>query len=302
MPADWIAIQRNPTSGRGSGRRRLLALVRELRRGGRRVRIFSRRERLDDALASPAARESLKCLVAAGGDGTVRDLVQRFPGVPIAVFPMGTENLLAKYLGMTGDPHASAAAISAGQTASFDQGEVNSRRFLLMLSVGFDADVVHRTDARRAGNITKWSYLQPLVSSLRKYEYPEIRVLTDGESVPLRGGSAVISNFPTYALQLPIASQSDPSDGLFDLRLFQNRSSASMMGCLLDIWRQRHESRKDVVCRRAASFRIDAGRPVPVQIDGDPAGFTPIDVRILTEPIRLIVPADFPRTLHESST
>lgn len=293
MSQEWIAIQRNPNSGRGRSRRNLLKLISALKRGGLRVRLFSRREKLDAALAAPERRASLRCLVAAGGDGTVRDLVQRYPDLPVAIFPLGTENLLAKYLQMTGPPEIAAAAVLAGRTLQFDTCEAGGQRFLLMLSAGFDADVVHRTDARRTGNISKWSYLQPLWASLRKYTYPDLSIGIEGDSQPLAGKLAVVVNVPAYAMQLPVAAGADPTDGLLDLRLFQNGSPSRMMSYLYNIRRGRHESLPDVVSRRSASFRIESEVPVPVQIDGDPAGFTPVEVRISPQPMRLIVPEHF---------
>ena len=94
----WVAILRNPKSGSERGRRELLELVSELRRRGLQPRLFSHRERLQQRLTEPVLRERLLCVVAAGGDGTVGDVINRYPDLPIAVLPLGTENLLACYL------------------------------------------------------------------------------------------------------------------------------------------------------------------------------------------------------------
>ena len=98
MKRPWVAIQRNPTSGTGTRRGVLLELIRELKRRGIRPRLFASRERMQAKLADPAAREHLVCVLAAGGDGTIGDVVNRYPGLPLATLPLGTENLLAKYL------------------------------------------------------------------------------------------------------------------------------------------------------------------------------------------------------------
>src|SRR5262245_11054277 len=80
-PARWVAIQRNPGSGFGASRALLGDLIRELRHRAIRVRLFRSRERLAQYVAA-AGKEGRLGLVAAGGDGTVRDLLNRFPGVP----------------------------------------------------------------------------------------------------------------------------------------------------------------------------------------------------------------------------
>src|SRR5262245_59352110 len=92
----WVAIQRNPKSGSGLRRHRLLELVRELKSLGFRPRMFKNRLPMDAWLARPDIRENLACIVAAGGDGTVADVFNRHPGIRLAIMPLGTENLLAR--------------------------------------------------------------------------------------------------------------------------------------------------------------------------------------------------------------
>ena len=89
IPADkrLVVIQRNPRSGSGAGRKELLRLVRALRRADYRVRMFRSREKLDARLSIPECQQILRCIVAAGGDGTVADIANRHPGCPIAILP-----------------------------------------------------------------------------------------------------------------------------------------------------------------------------------------------------------------------
>src|ERR1700684_2684450 len=116
MSRPWVAVQRNPSSGDGLKRAEILALCSELRRYGIRPHLFSRRDRLAERLDRPDGRNGLVCLVAAGGDGTVSDLINRFPDVPLAILPLGTENLLARHLGIPCDGRAVAEMIAQGST------------------------------------------------------------------------------------------------------------------------------------------------------------------------------------------
>ena len=123
------------------------------------------------------SRGQLRTLVAAGGDGTAAELVNRTPpGVPLAILPLGTENLLAKYLRLTAAPQQLCSAIVAGQTVELDAGRANGRLFLLMASCGFDAEVVRRVHAQRVGHLNRWTYAKPILQSIRSYEYPPIRI------------------------------------------------------------------------------------------------------------------------------
>ena len=210
MSAPWVAIQRNPTSGAGLQRAELLHLVTHLRRLGIRPRLYSQRERLRQRLEIANERRSLVCLVAAGGDGTVGDLVNRFPGLPMAVLPLGTENLLAGYLKIPGNGRFVAEMIAAGCCRTIDVGVVNGRRFLLMVTAGIDADIVHKMQARRRGHIRKWNYLQPILDTLRSYRYPKLRISAEGGDLsvdqPLSGRLVVVANLPAYAMGLPLVS------------------------------------------------------------------------------------------------
>lgn len=286
----WVAIQRNPKSGSGGARRELMDLVRNLKRLGLRPSIFSRRERLAAAMADPDRRKSLHCIVSAGGDGTFRDLINRYPGVRLALLPLGTENLIARLFKIPKDGRRVAEIIAAKQVARLDLGRVGDRRFAVMASAGFDADIMHRAHARRKGHINRWSYLQPIGESLRKYVYPEIRVLIDHEPQPQCCRFAMLVNFPAYALGLNAARGAKGDDGLFDLRLMERGTSFQMWRYFLNLVCGRLEKLPDVRSLTARRVRWESDAPVPIQVDGDPAGWTPAEFEILPGAVEILVP------------
>ncbi len=291
---EWVAIQRNPTSGSGPKAGVLKQLITGLKQHGLKPRLFSHRDRLQRLLAEPHRRESLRCIVAAGGDGTVGDVINRHPGLPVAVCPLGTENLIAKYLGIPRKGGFVAEMIAAGRKETFDACTLNAQqRFAIMVSAGFDADIVHRTDARRSGHIHRWSYARPIWDALRRYEFPPLRVFVDGSEEPLRGVLVLAANLPMYAMRLPVANSAVGNDGLLDVRLFERPSSRQMLRYMWKIWRGRHEQLADVKSFRATSLRIESDVPVPMQIDGDPAGFTPAEICIIPAALQLFVPQTF---------
>lgn len=289
----WIAILRNPISGSGSRRQELLRLEQELRARDCEVRLFSDREELARILQDSGAREQLRCLVVAGGDGSFNDAINRYGDVALTIFPMGTENLLARYLKIECSGEMLAEVISRGRLQEFDVCEINGRKFLLMTSFGIDAEIVRRTDEGRRGNISKLSYVQPFWASIRNYEYPSLQVYVDENPEPLTGCFGILSNVPAYALQLPFAPDANPFDGKLDLRLFEKGSLWATMEYLYSVSNQHHEMREDVICLRGSRFRIESDHPVPIQVDGDPAGFTPAEIRVSSAKISLFVPEEF---------
>jgi diacylglycerol kinase family enzyme len=280
-------------------------LIRELRACGLRPRLFRNRERMARWLAVPDHRAQVLCLVAAGGDGTVNDLVNRFPGLPLAILPMGTENLLARYLDVPHSGAELARLIAGGERRRLDLGLLEpvsdgseppdtvasrGRRFVLMLSAGFDADVVQRVHSARRGNISHGTYLQPILESLRTYDYPELQVTIDDESVPHTARLVEVVNLPAYALGLPVASGARGDDSRLDLRLFERGAAFQMIRYLCNVAMGTHEQLPDVQSLTAKRIRIDAERPVPLQADGDPVGYTPVEILLLPGALEVFAP------------
>ncbi|MFN0199715.1 MAG: diacylglycerol/lipid kinase family protein [Planctomycetaceae bacterium] len=286
----WVAIQRNPTSGSGRRTQLIIELITELRRLGIRPRLFSNRDRLKKYLADPDRLQNLLCLVAAGGDGTVGDLVNRYPDLPIAILPLGTENLLARYLKIEKSGIQVAHMIAANRRHRFDTGTIGERRFLIMASLGFDAAVIHLMQRQRQGHITRWSYFNVIWSAIRLYRHPKMNVFLDGSATPLTGRLAVITNIPMYALKLPIAPDALGDDGLLDLHLFQQGSLLQILRYLYHIVLGSHETLPDVFHATAKSMRIECEQPIPIQADGDACGITPVTISINPQSCLLVVP------------
>lgn len=290
----WVAIQRNPTSGSGSKANVLRELIRGLKAHGIRPRLFARRERLAKVIADDRKRAGLICIVAAGGDGTVGDVINRYPDLPMTVCPLGSENLFARYLGIRQSGRFVADVIAAGHTRRLDVCELRPddgpmRRFLIMASCGFDADVVHRVAAGRTGHISRWSYVKQVMAALWRFRRGRVRVSVDGGE-SRTGSLAVVANLPMYALGWPVAASAIGDDGLLDVRVFERESRSALVKYVWNIWRGKHERLHDVHSLRGESIRLESETPLPLQVDGDPAGFTPADIRVLPAALTVIAP------------
>jgi len=279
MKPRTVVIQLNPTSGSGRNRAEVLNLVARLKQHGLRPRLFTSRERLTRLIDRPERRSDVACIVAAGGDGTVSDVVNRCGELPVAILPLGTENLIARYLKVPRAGKEAADLIAAGRRRRLDACRLNNRRFLIMASVGFDAEVVRRTHARRKGHITKLTYVRPICEALRRYRYPRLSIHAD-DAPPLAARLAVVVNLPVYALGLRVADCARGDDGFADVRLFERGSAFQMVRYFYKVMRGRHERLADVRSVRACRVRIEAEEPAPVQMDGDPAGLTPATIEV----------------------
>ncbi len=185
-PEKYVLISVNPKAGRRSPRVRAERLQAALVKRGFCVELHT-----DLAVVSSRANElfaenRLQALVGVGGDGTAAELTNRtVPGVPIAILPSGTANLIAKYLKIPFKPEKLAETIAEGATIRFDAGRANGRLFLVMVSAGIDADVVrqvhaareesYRRQTKKGAHISYLSYIKPIFGSISSYRYPRIK-------------------------------------------------------------------------------------------------------------------------------
>jgi diacylglycerol kinase family enzyme len=281
-----VLILGNPHAGTGASIRHVEELVGALRTHGFEPRVCWEREELSAAVeATP--REELRCIVAAGGDGTLIEVLNRAPGLPVTVLPLGNENLVARYCRLGRSGRRLAEVIATGQLVEADLGRVNGRLFCLMASAGIDADVVHRVHARRSGHINKLSYVLPLLRAFWSYRYPPIEAVIEETGETLRGAMVHVFNLPQYALGLPVAEGVKPHDGCLDLLVFERPGFWSLLRYVHAIRGKRHRKLPDVQHRLVRRVRLTGDR-VPLQTDGDPAGSLPAHIEVVPDGLTLL--------------
>lgn len=291
----WVGVIANPFSGAGENQKRVGNLTRALQdRGLVTIVKWDKKEGLE-MINHPNLKEYCWCLVVAGGDGTVGGVINHHLSVPMAVLPLGNENLLAKEFGYTLGEEALAEAIIRRQYSPFDVGSVNGRLFSLMLSVGIDAEIVHRVQnwrvtSHRVKRVSHWSYVPRILSALRHYPYPMIHV-TDDEGKTQSGAMVMVTNLPRYGLNMSFIPGAKGDDGLLDYVIFKTPGSVQTLKYFLSIRGKRHLAREDVVFGKARGLKIISEVPAPVQIDGDPCGFTPCDVKVVPGKMKVIMAA-----------
>ncbi|QDU74882.1 Putative lipid kinase BmrU [Bremerella volcania] len=234
-------------------------------------------------------------IVSVGGDGTAAMIAGQTGGtVPIAIYPAGTENILAKYLRIPTDIGAFAKMLSKRVVRRLDAGQLGDRTFLLMLSAGFEAEVVHRVHGQREGHLTKFHYVRPTFEMLAKYPYPTLELdieLADGSRTQTEGYWVFAFNVPRYALGLEMTPDAVPDDGLLDICVLTQKGFGATASYITSLVSGTIARRSDVkrFQARSAEIRCPSG-PVPLQTDGDPAGFTDVRLSVLPNYLPLIVP------------
>lgn len=278
-----------------SDRRPIVAeLARQLEMRGFRVGVCE-----DIGVLAESAREflragELRTVVAAGGDGTVRLIAEHLPvGTPILALPLGTENLLARYLRLSADAGELAEIVAEGRLVRLDAGVAGGRLFTLMAGCGFDADVVRRLHEQRRGHIHHLSYAKPILDAVRTYDYPELRVYCApvgaeeiaAQPVEVSARWVFVINLPRYAGGLSFAPQASGTDGLLDVCTFKEGSLWHGLLYLGGVMLGQHEAMEDFQRIQTRHVRIEAASAASYQLDGDPGGELPVEISC--EPGRL---------------
>ena len=249
-------------------------------------------------LAAVAARsQRYDVVVAAGGDGTIRAAAAGMSGtdVPLAIIPCGTANVLAQEIGLKASADCIYQMLCRGPPIRIACARANGEPFLLMAGAGFDARVVGALNHALKSRIGKAAYTGPVLGALMRP--PDILNVTIDNRC-YEANWVVIANARHYAGRFVLAPRTGIARPGFEAVLFRAKSRAVLMGQLLSLLRGRLDTRAarngDVAMHECARVRISAAGPVPVQIDGDPFGMTPLEAQAGSEAIRLIIPARTP--------
>jgi len=303
-----ILIFANPVAGKGKGKLLAERLGERFTREGWDAVIV--RERPGDA--SDQMLAGMTAAVSIGGDGTLRSVVERITdggrteGPGVLVVPMGTANLMGRHLGvglsMRGVEERAVAAIRGRRMVRLDVGKVTSQRgergsetedrlFLLMVGIGLDGAIVHALDRVRKGPIGFASYLRPAFETLAGYGFHEIEVEVDGQVVWRMGPAvAFAGNVKEYGTGFPILPLARSDDELLDVCVLPARSATDLIEHAVAMVAGEHHLREGVVYVKGKRVAVRSKEAVAVQADGDPAGWTPVEMELMKTRVGFIVP------------
>lgn len=271
----------------------LLDLARE---NGSSGRIVTSKGRGDiERLVREGIEQGVKRIVVIGGDGSINEAIQVMANTPVelGIIPGGTSNILANELGLSGDYRTTARMALTGLPREIDLGIANGRYFALMVGVGYDALVTE----------TMWPQLKKLaghaaytvagIQSFLKHRASRMSMqIDDKPKVRRLVYMLVIANTRLYGLaNATVAENADVQDGLLDLCVFRARTWYHVIISLLRVLGRIAMPFERVESHRIQRLRLRSARKVPYQLDGDPAGYLPLEVHMSPRALRVITPA-----------
>jgi diacylglycerol kinase (ATP) len=245
-------------------------------------------------LARFADSRAFDAVVAAGGDGTINEIVNGLAQslLPLAILPLGTANVLAHELALPRDPADLAEIAAFGPTRTIWPGEIvlsrtgSTHRFLLMAGVGFDATVVEHLDIAMKRRVGKIAYATSIIGRLLSYDREHYRATIDGAAI--EPASLIASRARYYGGRFVLTPAARLDEPRLHVVLFENYGRRAAVGYLLSLLRGKLSLRADV--RIVTTDRLDLEGPIgaPVQVDGDICVRLPIRVQVAQTPLRLI--------------
>jgi diacylglycerol kinase family enzyme len=239
-------------------------------------------------------------VVVAGGDGTINEAAEGLlhSGVPLAILPGGTANVLANELGLGSRIERVAARLEECRPRRISVGHLTcdggrvSRHFLLLAGIGFDAYIVHHVDGElkaRTGKLAYW------VAGLSLLGRPFAEFQTEIRGEKRRCSFALVSKVRNYGGDFEIARSVRLFDDRFEVVLFEGRPSVHYAKYFTGMMLGRLSRMKGVTVLRTDRLTLSGpeDRRVYVQIDGESAGCLPAEIRIVPDALTLLAPPEY---------
>jgi diacylglycerol kinase (ATP) len=251
----------------------------------------------------------------AGGDGTIAQVVDGLVGTEtaLAVLPTGSGNVLARQLNLPVpgglQPHTlveAARLALGGQVRLVDVGRVRfpaggplTRHFLCWGGVGFDAalnQTINR-DPERKRRLGVAGFFVAGFLMLRDFAGTSAVVRVNGHRVSRRMLMLVASNIQLYGIYFTVAPNAALDDGLLDILCFQGLHPARGLLHFIRLVFKKHLDDPQVDLYRARRVEVRTRRPLPVHVDGDCIGHTPVTFEVVPRALKLMVPQCAPSAL-----
>jgi diacylglycerol kinase (ATP) len=243
-------------------------------------------------LARNAVAEGYERIVAAGGDGTINEIVNGIAGhnnIALGVLPLGTMNVFATELGLPVNDLAGCwRIIQRNKTHRVDLPRANRKHFVQLAGVGLDAQAVKETSRAFKRNFGPLSYLISAVQIASRTP-PVLRIESE-EAISDEGSFVLVGNGRLYGGRFPFFKQAVMDDGLLDVIVFKRLNYVDIIRYLQDVVFTPQISSPEVEYFQTKRLRVRSEEVVPVEIDGELVGNCPVEFKIRAGGLRVLTP------------
>jgi YegS/Rv2252/BmrU family lipid kinase len=294
----------NPASANGSTGRRWPELARRAAAAGLEgATLFSERQGHLAELAREAALDGAELLVVVGGDGSVNEVVNGLAGLgrqpEVAVVPRGTGWDFSRTFGIPRKIDDAVQIALQGDVRTIDLGRASYRAwdgsdatawFANVASAGMSGAIAKRANETTKALGGKASYLWATFAVFSGWEATEIEVAVDGERRAGPMFDVVIANGRFFGGGLEICPEAEPDDGLFDVLTIGDVTKRDLVQTMPKMYRGTHLPHPKAELLRGSSVTVTSETPLPIELDGEQPGTTPVTFEVAAGALRLRVP------------
>ncbi|HEU5208475.1 MAG TPA: diacylglycerol kinase family protein [Longimicrobiales bacterium] len=250
-------------------------------------------------LARHAADMGYRAVCVVGGDGTLAEAVTGLAGTrtPLAVVPRGTANQVALNLGIPLDVEEAIEVAVNGTPRALDIGRIGGRSFALVAGAGLDAAVMATATRELKERWGFGAYIYAAVKEALNAAPVRFRITRDGQLLEVDAVTVLVANvgelFTGFLpIRFPLAPRPTSSwnDGLLDVVVVAPRKLPEFAAVLWNAAHKRFGVDPSLLHFQAEEITIDSDEAVPVQVDGDPSGTTPVTASVARSALRIFVP------------
>jgi diacylglycerol kinase (ATP) len=247
--------------------------------------------------ARAAVRRACDYIVAAGGDGTLNEVVNAIAkhanDVRLGLIPLGTGNDFARCLELPATVEENIDILLSGKTIPVDLVRVRSDRTRYFINVsagGFSGIVDEKLTPEMKRTWGPLAYVRSAAAALPElHAYQTTTTLDDGETFSLELYNVVIANGRFVAGGLPIAPDADPTDGLLDVLLIAKRPPSEMALLAAQMLLGNHLASDAITFRRAARVAVKSRPGMWFNVDGELAAHEPAIFEVMPRALQFVV-------------
>lgn len=248
--------------------------------------------------AKEAVRNGCDYIIAAGGDGTLNEVIngiaEHAAYVRVGLLPLGTGNDFARSLKLPATVEENIAILHATKTRSIDLVRVDSdqvRYFINVSAGGFSGLVDEKLTPELKRTWGPLAYVRSAAAALPElHAYRTDVVLDDGEELNVDLYNIIVANGTYVAGGLPVAPEADSGDGLLDIILIPKGSTTEMVLLAAQIVLGNHLGSQSILFRRSRRLSVNSKPGMWFNADGELVGNEPATFEIIPRALQFVVP------------